>query len=249
MSYKLKDLLLDEITLDPDTQPRVEANRLVLEEYVELVRNEQVEFPPVVVFWDGKRYLLADGYHRYAAFVGGWRKTIPCHVYEGTKRDAILYSVGANGRHGLNMTNADKRRAVTKLLTDSEWSQWGDREIARRCHVDHSFVGKIRKSLGLNTSDTERKSTYINKHGSTSTMKVASIGKSQIKPPTVANDDIATTAEEVEWELLNIEELKTRLQTAHATICAKDQRIAELEHEIAQLKEKLGEGHEESLPF
>lgn len=249
MNYELKNLSLDQITRDSDMQPRVEANRRTLEEYAELVRYEEEQFPPVVVFWDGQRYLLADGYHRYAAFEGGWRKTIPCHVYQGTKRDAILYSVGANGRHGLNMTNADKRRAVTKLLEDPEWSQWSDREIARRCHVDHSFVGKLRKSLGSNTSDAERKPTYTNKHGGVSTMKISAIGKAQTKPPTVANDDTAATAEEAEWELLDIEELKTRLQTAHAIICAKEERIAELEEEIAQLKEQLGEGHEEPLPF
>ncbi len=249
MNYELKDLLLDEITLDSDTQPRVEANRRALEEYAELVRYEEEQFPPVVVFWDGQRYLLADGYHRYAAYKGGWRKTIPCRIYSGSKRDAVLYSVGANGRHGLNMTNADKRRVVIKLLEDPEWSQWSDREIARRCHVDHSFVGKLRKSLGSNTSDAERKPIYTNKHGGVSTMKISAIGKSQIKPPTVANDDIAATAEEAEWELLDIEELKTRLQTAHAIICAKEERIAELEEEIAQLKEQLGEGHEEPLPF
>ena len=249
MNYELKDLLLDEITLDSDTQPRVESNHRILAEYTELVRYEEEQFPPVVVFWDGKHYLLADGYHRYAAFEGGWRKTIPCHVYQGSKRDAILYSVGANGRHGLNMTNADKRRAVTKLLEDPEWSQWSDREIARRCHVDHSFVGKLRKSLGLNTSDTERKPTYTNKHGGVSTMNISAIGKVQTKLPTVANDDYPPIAEEEEWELLDIEELKTRLQTAYATICAKEERIAELEEEIAQLKEQLGEGHEESLPF
>lgn len=31
-------------------------------------------------------------------------------VLRGTKRDAILYSVGANSTHGLRRTNADKRR-------------------------------------------------------------------------------------------------------------------------------------------
>jgi hypothetical protein len=29
----------------------------------------------------------------------------------------------------------DKRQAVTKLLSDDEWSHWSDREIARQCRV------------------------------------------------------------------------------------------------------------------
>jgi hypothetical protein len=39
-------------------------------------------------------------------------------------------SVSANAPHGLRRTNADKRRAVVRLLEDTEWSQWADREIA-----------------------------------------------------------------------------------------------------------------------
>ncbi|RMD90366.1 MAG: streptomycin biosynthesis regulator, partial [Alphaproteobacteria bacterium] len=59
----------------------------------------------------------------------------------------ILHACGANSSHGLRRTNADKRRAVETLLRDEEWSQWGDRKIARKCAVHHSFVAKIRREL------------------------------------------------------------------------------------------------------
>lgn len=47
-------------------------------------------------------------------------------------RDAILYSCGANDRHGLRRTNEDKRRAVKKSLEDPEWSGWSSNKIAER---------------------------------------------------------------------------------------------------------------------
>src|SRR5205814_1726685 len=37
--------------------------------------------------------------------------------------------------------------AVTLLLADAEWSQWSDREIARRCQVNQSFVTRLRRTL------------------------------------------------------------------------------------------------------
>lgn len=65
----------------------------------------------------------------------------------------IATLAGANASHGLRRTNEDKRRAVTVLLTDSEWAKWADREIARRCGVDHRFVASVKSSLGTVPSD------------------------------------------------------------------------------------------------
>lgn len=98
---------------------------------------------------------------------------------QGTKRDAILHSVGANTDHGLRRTNPDKRQAVMVLLKDEEWAQWSDREIARRCHVHNSFVSKIRASLS--TRDSEKTApqpatrTYTTKHGTKATMNTENI--------------------------------------------------------------------------
>jgi hypothetical protein len=102
----------------------------------------------VVVFDDGREKWLADGFHRLRARERVGLLTIPVLIRPGTRRDAVLYSVGANATHGLPRTNADKRRAVETLLTDSEWGQWSDREIARRCQVSNRFVGNLRQEKG-----------------------------------------------------------------------------------------------------
>ena len=82
-------------------------------------------------------------------------------------------------------TNADKRKAVITLLEDAEWSQWSDREIARRCQVSNTFVSNIRPSLSTNDSEKQQ-STYTTKHGTTATMNTANIGKRQAEPADAA---------------------------------------------------------------
>jgi len=68
---------------------------------------------------------------------------------------------------------ADKRRAVMKLLNDDEWSQWSDREIARRCAVSHMTVNRLREEMSLSQSYSEpvEPRTYTTKHGTTATMR------------------------------------------------------------------------------
>ncbi len=134
-----------------------------------------LEFPPIVVFYDGRDYWTADGFHRLAAAQRTKARTITAEVIKGTKRDALLYAVGANAQHGLPRTNADKRHAVDLLLADAQWRKWSDREISRRCAVDHRFVANVRSSLGTVPSEPAR--TYTTKHGTVATMDTGRIGK------------------------------------------------------------------------
>ena len=92
-------------------------------------------------------YWLADGFHRVEAARKIERKTIIAEIRQGTARDAILHAVGSNAAHGLRRTQADKRRAVERLLKDPEWARWSDRKIAEAAKVDHKTVGTIRREL------------------------------------------------------------------------------------------------------
>lgn len=127
-------LSIAEIRRDGGTQPREKldlAHVAVLKEAIE----DGAELDPVVVFYDGESYWLADGFHRCKASQDAGLEDIQCIIHQGTRRDAILYSVGANAEHkaAKPRSRADKRRAVTMLLNDPEWSKWSDREIARQC--------------------------------------------------------------------------------------------------------------------
>ncbi len=149
----LDTVTLDSIRTDGGTQPREYLNELVLSEYTEAMAVE-ADFPPVMVFYDGSHYWLADGFHRYFAAKKHGMTVLAAEVQEGTRRDAVLYATGANVTHGLRRTNADKRRAVLTLLQDEEWQRWSNREIARQCGVTHTFVGKLRQELVAKAPET-----------------------------------------------------------------------------------------------
>jgi hypothetical protein len=108
-------LPIEELHLDDTLQMRVELHEDTLQEYAGLY-SDGTPFPPVVVFHDGQRYWLADGFHRVEAARKAELEEIPAEIHQGRRRDAILCSVGADAPHGLRRTNADKRRAVLTLL-------------------------------------------------------------------------------------------------------------------------------------
>jgi len=62
------------------------------------------EFPPVQVVYDGAEYWLWDGFHRLHARKRNGLYTVPAIVRQGTRRDAVLLSVGANATHGFRRT-------------------------------------------------------------------------------------------------------------------------------------------------
>jgi len=177
------------IKRDGGTQSRSKVYAETVQEYVEALLAGD-KFPPIIVYYDGSEYWLADGFHRLDAYIACRQETIPVTIRQGTRRDAVLHSVGANATHGLRRTNQDKRRAVELLLNDAEWGEWSNREIAKACGVDHTFVGKLRVSLVSSTSDnlhTTRR--YTDRYGNTSAMNVGGLsarsttGDSEALPP------------------------------------------------------------------
>ena len=148
---------IEKINLKVKTQSRVEINQETVNEYAVDLK-EGAKFPPIVLYKNEKSYYVGDGWHRIFAFKKAGEKSIDAEIKQGTKRDAILFSVGSNAAHGLRRTNEDKRKAVTLLLEDDDWVQWSNREIARQCGVNHTFVGKLRKELtGVKHQSTVRK--------------------------------------------------------------------------------------------
>lgn len=170
-------ILIAHLRMDGGTQSRALLDEEVVRDYASAMKEGAI-FPPVSVIYDGKNYWLWDGFHRVHATQACGLEVIACVVEQGTQRDAILKSCGANPTHGLRRTNADKRRAVLTLLNDEEWQRWSDSEIARRCAVNQSTVSRIRNEYSLMQSIR----TFTNKHGSVSEMDTTHIGKGGFKP-------------------------------------------------------------------
>lgn len=166
-----EQLAISQIRRDGGTQPRLGLHTETVMEYAEAMRAGAV-FPDVVVFYDGKEYWLADGFHRVAAVLACDHQLINADVRQGQRRDAVLYSVGANSDHGLRRNNADKRRAVETLLRDEEWCKWSDREIARRAAVSQPFVSSVRAELFPVSDNGYQIERTVERNGTTYTMNV-----------------------------------------------------------------------------
>ncbi|HOI69291.1 MAG TPA: ParB N-terminal domain-containing protein [Methanothrix sp.] len=137
---------LAEITLDPDLQPRVAMDHATIAEYAEEME-AGATFPAITVFDDGSQKWLADGWHRYVAAQKAGLEEIDVDLRTGSRRDALLFSISANAKHGLRRSRDDKRRGVLALLSDPEWSVLSDRELARMAGVTHPTIAKYRAEL------------------------------------------------------------------------------------------------------
>jgi hypothetical protein len=114
-------LRIDQIDADSCPQTRERTDQATVEDYAAAYR-AGFGLPPVTVFKTAaSRYVLADGRHRLATKLLARHKTINCDIRQGELRDARLFAVGANCRHGLRRSNGDKRRGVMMLLMDDEW--------------------------------------------------------------------------------------------------------------------------------
>ena len=187
-------IAISKIRIDGGTQPRSEIDGHIVRSYAEDLENGAT-FPAVVVFYDGDEYWLADGFHRLKAFREAGKTGIPVQIMQGGQRDAVLYSVGANADHGLRRTNADKRRAVQRMLDDPEWSRWSDREIARRCRVGHALVSNMRGESSVHDGqieDQQPSTRTVTRSGTTYKQDTSNIGRPnprEVQPEDEGADD------------------------------------------------------------
>lgn len=248
-------MLLSDITLDAAIQPRVELDQFVIDEYAEAMASG-TEFPPVVVFAEepsedspDRRTLqnvlwLADGFHRVKAAEQAGLQEIEVDVRPGTRRDAILFSVGANAAHGKRRTNADKRHAVEILLEDPEWASWSDREVARQCAVSHSFVSALRQQLSVNGCQIENRK--VQRGPSTYTMNAARIGSTQKIRPEVRETIRSTPMVDKPQEIERLARVAPEHQPLVAEKVASGEAMS-VSKAVSQVTRELHEAHPAQL--
>lgn len=225
----MKTLNIKIIRIDGGTQSRERIDEAVVAEYAAAIA-DGAQFPPVKVFFDGTDTYLADGFHRYFAHLKANKASIAAEIVNGTLRDAILYSCGANSMHGLRRTNEDKRKAVMLMLEDFEWSEWSDREIARQCGVSHVFVAGLRKG---SQPEVKKQKTSTGKVIERPTKKVPETLEDVMKdfvPVNQKDEAVAALTEENE-------RLNDRL--AIAAMDASEEEKAQAQETIAQLREEV----------
>ena len=238
LMFTSKSVPIDAINITGGTQSRLKIDEDYVEEILGKMK-EDTEYLPVTVFFDGKEYWLADGFHRYHATRKNGKASIKCNVTNGLLRDAILYSKSANNRHGLPPTLQDKLHNVKEMIEDFEWGGWSNREIGRICDVSHVTVAKMR------VGKVPEKVKFVNKDGEVKTR----VTKPE-KP--VKTFDVATPAtpatpvddgkqqEAIDFLVQENEKLSDQLAvqgSADPELAGKT--IAELRDEIKQLTIEL----------
>lgn len=251
----MQSVNLSDIRTDGGTQMRASLNDDTVSDYAAIIR-DGVDFPPVILFFDGSTHWLADGFHRFFAYKQAGAVEIPAEVQQGTKREAILFSVGANAAHGLPRTREDKRKAVQALLDDAEWALWSDREIAKRAGVHHQLVANLRSSL----DDHPVSRNYTTRHGTTATMDTGNIGKPQSEKEAEREDRKAQVEAAERQRADNLAQLpadvRERMSATEAAIADRaaakgetlgappEDRIAELEAKVESLELEMSEKDE-----
>jgi hypothetical protein len=233
-----KLLGIDVIRIDGDTQSREEINQAVVDEYASNMEDGSV-FPAIVAFFDGTHYWLGDGFHRYFATKKIGRGSIETDVRNGTNRDAFVYSLSANSKHGLRRSLADRRKSVRRALDDFELQDWSNAEIARVCDVSAGMVAAMRG----NTAPEIRKFKMAD--GTIAQKKVGHLGKKAAPASEAPAEDSGGEHDEMVAELVaENERITDRLAVAAMQGTEEEKSLAtetidSLREEVRVLKIEL----------
>jgi len=232
---KTVHLPIDSISIDGGTQAREIINMTTVAEYAAAMEEGEA-LPPGVVFFDGTKHHLGDGFHRFHAHRKIGATTFECEVRTGTLLDAKLYAYGANKAHGLQRTNADKRKAVLGMLAD--FSDWSDRAIARHVGVGHTLVADTRKGHLAENPDAPATRT-VERAGKTYTQDTSGQKKAnkdraekKAKPAAPALAAVASCSPAPAAESARDE---VPPKSEQATADPRDERIADLERIAAEI--------------
>lgn len=231
----IKTIELKKIRLDGGTQPRAKISEEMVSRLTEVLLNGGKMKEDPTVFFDGKEYWLADGFHRFHANKRAGYTEMKCNLILGTKREAWIYSRGANSDHGMPRTSEEIRGSVISCLDDIELCDLSDRKIADICKCSPMTVGRVKKSLEL-----ERPAKVMTKNGKM--MDTANIGtKAKAAPepePEYTHDDrLSELATEHQHALEENNKLRDRL--AINALPDAEEAKAEIEETIDSLRSQV----------
>lgn len=180
----MKTINIQAIVIDKGTQSRAKISEETVTDYAEAMQAGDT-FPAITVFYDGVDYYLADGFHRLHATQRLGKTSIQAEVKTGTLRDAILFSLGANDKHGLRRSNEDKRKCVRTLLEDFEWGELNIKEMARICAVSPQLVQAVKAEMDGGVKVSSFKTPKKEKP-----TKLKNIIEAPLEPPPVVDEAV-----------------------------------------------------------
>jgi len=226
-------LPIEKIRIDGGTQPRAEINEKMVEEYASLL-SEKVLMPPVIVYFDGKEYWLADGFHRYFSHKKLGLTEMLVDIRNGTLREAQLFSKTANKGRGMSMSAKDNQYIVLSMVNDKEWGQWSNKAIADWVGVSAMTVGRIKKKANVQ-QPTKKKTIRKGKEVIVDTSKMGTIAKpSEVEQLQQKIKELTTTVNEVVEENTQIKD-----QIAIGSWDASEIEKVDVEDTIKDLREQI----------
>jgi hypothetical protein len=178
---RLRKVAVDQITVDFETQSRDHINPSVAHRYGLLMIDGEWDFArstePVVLFHDGTRHWIGDGFHRVIGAQNHGVKHLLCEVRNGTARDALWFSFSANALHGYRREPSDVKHILNRILGDPEWSRKGVREIAEHTGISKSSVQRYREIYLSQVGQMPSEVRHVERNGKSYEMVVGSIGK------------------------------------------------------------------------
>ncbi len=174
----MQTLPLSLIRMDGGTQPRAGINSAAVDDYRNAMEAGAV-FPPVIVFYDGTDYWLADGFHRVRATLAAGRNEIACEVHEGTVEDARWFSFGANKTNGERRTRDDTQRAVIAALKHPNSVNLSNVQIAQHVGCNEGTVRAWREKLSASSEIPKMETRAVMRNGRTYQQNVSNIGKAK----------------------------------------------------------------------
>jgi hypothetical protein len=135
----------DKISLDPTVHTRTEVDPKKVKRYTKLLKKKDFKFPPIVVYFDGEKYWIADGYHRVSAHIEAGKDMVEATVNEGDSRDAFLAGLAYDDNKA-SKSHDDRKACLAKLLADPEWSKWSSSVLALKCGLSRATVDRHRPS-------------------------------------------------------------------------------------------------------
>jgi hypothetical protein len=165
-------LKIKDIRTDGGTQPRGVLDTKIISKYAKEMK-EGVAFPPVVVFYDGENYYLADGFHRIAGRKEANQDTTNVDIKMGTLSEAQWYSYSVNV-HGLPRSTEDKKRAIEAALSHPKAATMNDSELGRYLKVSSNTVKAYREKMGIEKPEKRN----VTRNGKTHEQTVNSAARS-----------------------------------------------------------------------
>jgi hypothetical protein len=222
---------LAKIRLDGGTQPRKEIDEPLVQHYTEILLEGKDKFPPIDLWFDGKSYWPSDGFHRFHAHKRAGFLDIEAEVYQGTKRDAFLACLKANGKHGKPRTPEERRYVVQMALEDIELGEKTDTEIAAICDVSSMTVGRVRKALGL------EKAARVDKNGRK--VDVSKSGRPMATPEPEYTEEDKFQELAIEHTAMAEENAKLKDLLAVKSLPVSEKARAEVQQTIEELREQV----------